>query len=92
MPRLVHRYVGAAERVDVPPCGHEQFHGAGCLTTEQGLGRIAADADTDLLAPTLIGAAHLLFADRTGAPPEAEAVARVVTTVIGGVLAEPQPR
>ena len=36
------------------------------LTAERDLGRIAADADVDTLAPTLIGAAHLLFADRTG--------------------------
>ena len=36
------------------------------LTAERDLGRIAADADVATLAPTLIGAAHLLFADRTG--------------------------
>lgn len=64
---------------------------ASYLTAERGLGRIATDADVDTLAPTLIGAGHLLFADRTGAPPEAEAVRRMVTTVIGGVLQEPAP-
>ncbi|HEX6354814.1 TetR/AcrR family transcriptional regulator [Actinophytocola sp.] len=53
------------------------------LTAERDLGRIAADAEVDMLAPTLIGAAHLLFADRKGAPPEADAVARMVDTVIG---------
>ncbi|MFF5210443.1 TetR/AcrR family transcriptional regulator [Streptosporangium sp. NPDC000396] len=55
------------------------------LTAERELGRIAADADVHTLAPTLIGAGHLLFADRKGTPPEAEAVRKVVTTVIAGV-------
>src|SRR5689334_1701373 len=36
---------------------------AGYLAAERGLGRIAADADIGTLAPTLIGAAHLLFTD-----------------------------
>ena len=60
------------------------------LTAERDLGRIAADADVDTLAPTLIGAAHLLFADRTGLPPEPEAVRRMVSTVIGSVVQEPR--
>jgi hypothetical protein len=38
---------------------------AAYLTIERDLGRIASEADVDLLAPTLTGAAHLLFADRT---------------------------
>ena len=62
---------------------------ASYLTTERELGRIAADADVDTLAPTLIGAGHLLFADRKGTPPEAGAVRKVVTTVIAGVVQEP---
>ncbi len=40
------------------------------LTAERELGRIAADADVGTLAPTLIGAGHLLFADRKATPPE----------------------
>ncbi|WP_158892657.1 TetR/AcrR family transcriptional regulator [Amycolatopsis anabasis] len=60
------------------------------LTAERELGRIAADADIDALAPTLIGAGHLLFADRKGTPPEPGAVRKMVTTVISGVLREPQ--
>jgi hypothetical protein len=47
------------------------------------LGRVAADADVDMLAPKLIGAGHLLLADRKGAPPEAAVVHRMVTTVVG---------
>jgi AcrR family transcriptional regulator len=54
---------------------------AGYLTAERDLGRIAADADISTLAPTLIGAAHLLFTDADGTP-EPPAVARVVATVL----------
>jgi AcrR family transcriptional regulator len=64
---------------------------ASYLTTERELGRIAADADVDTLAPTLIGAAHLLFAGRDSAPPAAEAVGKVVTTVIASVTQDPPP-
>ena len=63
---------------------------AGYLTAERDLGRIAADADVTMLAPTLIGAAHLLFADRTGPGPGREAVRTMVTAVIGGVVLEPR--
>ena len=55
------------------------------------MGRIATEADVDTLAPTLIRAGHLLFADRKGTSPEAEAVRKVVSTVIAGVGQEPQP-
>ena len=63
---------------------------ASYLAAERDLGRISADADIDTLAPTLIGAEHLLFADRKGGPPEADAVHKVVTTVIAGVVREPR--
>ncbi|MFD9880928.1 TetR/AcrR family transcriptional regulator [Streptomyces alboflavus] len=62
---------------------------ASYLAAERDLGRVAADADIDALAPTLIGAAHLLFADRTGAPPQEAAVRRVVATVMAGALVVP---
>ena len=62
---------------------------ASYLTAERELGRIAADADVDTLAPVLIGTGHLLFAGREGAPPEVGAVDKVVTTVIAGVVREP---
>jgi AcrR family transcriptional regulator len=58
---------------------------ASYLTAERELGRIAADADVGTLAPMLIGAGHLLFADREGGPPRTAAVRKVVTTVIAGV-------
>lgn len=45
------------------------------LTAERRLGRLAPEADVDALAPTLIGAAHLLFTDGRAArrrpPPSA---------------------
>jgi AcrR family transcriptional regulator len=54
---------------------------AGYLSAERDLGRVAADADIATLAPTLIGAAHLLFTDADGTP-EPAAVARLVATVL----------
>lgn len=62
---------------------------AAYLSAEREQGRISADADLDALAPLLIGAAHLLFADRKGIPPEAAAVRKVVTTAIAGVVRDP---
>jgi AcrR family transcriptional regulator len=59
---------------------------AAYLTAERDLGRIAPDAPIGGLAPTLIGTAHLLFADRSGARPDREAVHKAVLTVVGGVL------
>ncbi|MFC7568680.1 hypothetical protein ACFQU9_36645 [Actinomadura namibiensis] len=63
---------------------------ASYLVRERELGRIAADADIDVLAPTLIGGGHLMFADRTGEPPEPDAVRRAVHAVLAGVLREPR--
>ncbi|MFI1259085.1 TetR/AcrR family transcriptional regulator [Streptomyces netropsis] len=57
---------------------------ASYLTAERDVDRIAADADVDTLALTLIGTGHLLFAGREGTPPETGAVLKVVTTVIAG--------
>jgi AcrR family transcriptional regulator len=54
---------------------------AGYLAAERDLGRVAADADIGTLALTLIGAAHLLFADADGTP-EPAAVARMVVAVL----------
>jgi AcrR family transcriptional regulator len=61
---------------------------AGYLRAERERGRIAAHADVDALAPTLVGAGHLLFADRDAGPPDPPAVRRVVATVIAGVVQE----
>ncbi|MET7322017.1 helix-turn-helix domain-containing protein [Streptomyces sp. NPDC005549] len=63
---------------------------AAYLTAERESGRLAGDADIDTLAPTLVGAGHLLFADRTGAPPQSAAVRKMVTTVIAGAVRPPR--
>jgi AcrR family transcriptional regulator/predicted kinase len=60
------------------------------LAAEQDLGRIAPAADIATLAPTLIGAAHLLFTDTDstdGADPDRAAIARIVATVLAGATA-----
>jgi len=62
---------------------------ASYLSAERDLGRIAADADVDTLAPALIGAGHLLFAGRDGVPPDAAEVRKVVTAVLAGAGPEP---
>jgi AcrR family transcriptional regulator len=64
---------------------------AGYLAAERDLGRVVADADVDVLAPMLIGTAHLLYADRTGRPPSEAAVRRVVISVIAGVVRPGSP-
>ncbi|MFF0431641.1 TetR/AcrR family transcriptional regulator [Streptomyces sp. NPDC004327] len=64
---------------------------AAYLTAERELGRVADDADIDTLAPTLVGAGHMLFADRAGALPQIAAVRKMVATVVIGALRPPQP-
>jgi AcrR family transcriptional regulator len=64
---------------------------AAYLAAERDLGRVAVGADVDTLAATLIGAGHLLFAGRDGAPPDDAAVGRVVAAVIDGVLLPARP-
>jgi AcrR family transcriptional regulator len=58
---------------------------AAYLEAERDLGRITADADIPVLAPTLIGAAHLQFADRDGGAPDPGAVRAMVSAVLAGV-------
>jgi len=62
---------------------------AGYLTAERGLGRLAPDADIATLAPALTGAAHLLFTDTDGPPPDGAAIARVIATVLAGAGGRP---
>lgn len=56
------------------------------LAAEQKQGRVCADAGIQALAPTLIGGAHLLYADRDGAAPQREAVEQLVATALADVL------
>jgi AcrR family transcriptional regulator len=65
---------------------------ASYLAAERDLGRLAWDADVTTLAPTLLGAAHLLFAGRDTTPPAPATVHRTVAAVMAGALpARPQP-
>ena len=57
---------------------------ASYLAAERDIGRIAADADIDTLAPTLVGAAHLRFTDRDSTPPDTAAVHKLVITIMAG--------
>jgi AcrR family transcriptional regulator len=62
---------------------------AAYLTAERDLGRVAADADIAIIAPTLIGAAHLHFAGHaaaSGPAPGPDPVQAMVITVLAGVL------
>ncbi|GAA2366845.1 TetR family transcriptional regulator [Catellatospora methionotrophica] len=61
------------------------------LRAEQDVGRIARGADPDTLAAVLIGSAHLLYADRTGASPETDAVRRLVDGILAPVTAGGRP-
>jgi AcrR family transcriptional regulator len=53
------------------------------LAAERELGRIAADADVHALGLSLIGSAHMMFADRPDVP-DAAAVENLVTTIMAG--------
>ncbi|MET7480838.1 TetR/AcrR family transcriptional regulator [Streptomyces sp. NPDC005648] len=59
---------------------------AGYLAAERERGRVTADAELEVLAPTLLGAAHLLYAGREAGAPDEEAVEKVVRTVMAGAL------
>ena len=72
--------------VGVPVLAEATAMIASYLDAERGLGRIAADADVETLALTLIGTGHLLFAGHEDSPPEAAAVDRVVAGVVAGVV------
>jgi len=75
----------------IPPATQGAAMIAAYLTAERESGRLAGDADVDTLAPTLVGAGHLLFADRSTAPPQTAAVRRMVATVLAGALPPPAP-
>jgi hypothetical protein len=77
----------AATGVRLPLMSESTALVAGYLGAERDLGRIAAGADIATLAPTMIGAVHLLFSDADGAAPDQAALARVIGTVLAGVTA-----
>ena len=59
---------------------------AAYLAAERDRGRLTWDADVRTLAPTLLGAAHLLFAGRDTGPPAPATVERTVATVLASQL------
>lgn len=52
------------------------------LVAEQFHGRLDRDADAMTLARTIIGATHLLFADRTGLAPTPVEIRRVIANIL----------
>jgi AcrR family transcriptional regulator len=82
------RAAGATGAARIPVLTEATAMIAAYLAAERDLGRVAADADVDMLAFTLIGAGHLLFAGRDGTPPEAGAVDKMVTTTLAGVTSQ----
>lgn len=76
----------AAGRPGIPLLTEATAAIAAYLTAERTLGRLAPDTDVDTLAPTLTGAAHLLFASREDGAPGEGAVRKVVDAVVGGAV------
>lgn len=72
--------------VGVPVLTEAAMMIASYLRAERTLGRLAADADITMLAPMLLGTAHLLFADRTGPPPKTTEVHKAVTAALAPVV------
>ncbi len=60
----------------------------GYLEAERDLGRVAASADPATLAPMLIGAVPLLYADADGGEPGPAAIARLVAATLAGATPE----
>jgi hypothetical protein len=56
------------------------------LAAERDLGRIAPDAEVDMLGPALLGGVHMLFVSAENVPPDADAIRKVVTPVVSSVL------
>lgn len=63
---------------------------AAYLAAERELGRIAANADIDSLALSLVGGGHLLFADPDPGPPSKASVRRLVSAVMASTLEQQQ--
>jgi AcrR family transcriptional regulator len=60
---------------------------AAYLVAERDHGRLAPHADVDMLALTLIGTGHIVFASHAGADPDRDELDRLVTSLVGPVLA-----
>jgi AcrR family transcriptional regulator len=78
------RRLHAAGMTGVPILSGATTMIADYLNAERALGRVAAGADTEMVALTLIGAGHLLFAGRDGVPPPPGEVHRMVANALPG--------
>ena len=58
------------------------------LKAERTLGRLNPRAEPDFLAPMLVGAAHLLYADRTGPTPDSATIRTAVAAALSGAVPE----
>jgi AcrR family transcriptional regulator len=63
---------------------------AAYLTAEQAQQRVAADADVRTMALALVGAAHLVFADREGDRPGPAATRDLIASILTGANGRPQ--
>jgi AcrR family transcriptional regulator len=70
----------------IPLAVHASAMVAEYLAAERELGRLKGHADIDTIAPTLVGAGHMLFADRASVPPGDGDIRKMVTTVVGASL------
>ncbi len=71
----------AAGTAQFPLVGEAVAAVANYLAAEQDLGRVVSEADVQVLAPTVIGAAQLLFTERHG-QPSVEDVNHAVTSIL----------
>lgn len=62
----------------------------GYLEAEKAHGRLAENADSEVLAFALVGSAHRLFASQAGGELDRTAVRRTVTAVIGNLVRGPE--
>ncbi|MCY1140168.1 TetR/AcrR family transcriptional regulator [Actinoplanes sp. Pm04-4] len=63
---------------------------AAYLNAEQARQRVPADADVRTLALALVGAAHLVFADREGDRPGPAATRQLIASILTGANGRPQ--
>lgn len=78
--------IRAEQRRGLPVLGEAAAMLTAYLAAERDRGRIAAGADVDMLALTLIGTGHLVFAGRDDAEPDPEELARLVISIVGPAL------
>ena len=76
----------AAGTARLPLIGEATAALADYLRAERDRGRLAPEAVPEALAPALIGAAHVLFTEWRGGPPEPGALRDVVGTALAGAL------